>query len=294
MAVTTLPSSPSLEYYRKQAKALLHSCKSGDTASLNRVRAILPRLDPAEIALNDAHWIIAREHGFQSWTKFKEHIESAAVGSSDLNPASANGLGSESRAALDGIQPKEKRARPTTAMKGNSIGSDAVKAKTGKGWDEWFAILDEAGCAKMSHKEIVAVVSEHGVGPWWRQMVTVEYERAKGNRVMFQGCDGDFRSNASKTLNVPVQAVFDAWNDGDKRVKWLGRESLTIRKATPPKSLRITWGDGTNLDVNLFPKGDSKSTCGVESAKLAGPEAVEYRKIFWAAALERLKAYLES
>src|SRR5437762_2906251 len=83
------------------------------------------------------------------------------------------------------------------------------------------------------------------------------------------------------------------WNDADMRGKWLGKETLIIRKATSPKSLRITWGDGTNLDVNLFPKGDSKSSCGVEAAKLAGPEAVEERKAYWSAALDRLKTYLE-
>ncbi len=28
----------------------------------------------------------------------------------------------------------------------------AVKAKTGKDWQQWFAILDRAGAMKMSHK----------------------------------------------------------------------------------------------------------------------------------------------
>ncbi|MCJ7519417.1 MAG: DUF4287 domain-containing protein [Anaerolineaceae bacterium] len=32
------------------------------------------------------------------------------------------------------------------------ISSDAVKAKTGKSWDEWFALMDASGFAKMSHK----------------------------------------------------------------------------------------------------------------------------------------------
>jgi len=287
MSVTALPTSPNLEYYRKQAKALLHSCKSGDLTSVDRVRALIPRLDPADIALNDTQWIIAREHGFQSWAKFKEYIES--VGANGLGPSNIDDL----RQPLEEARKPAKKAAASANMKGNSTGSDAVKAKTGKSWDEWFAILDEAGCATMSHKEIVAVVSEHGVGSWWRQMVTVEYERARGNRVMFQGCDGDFRSNASKTLNVPVQIVFDAWNEADERAKWLGNETLTIRKATSPKSLRITWGDGTNLDVNLFPKGESKASCAVECAKLSGPNHVEERKVFWAAALDRLKVFLE-
>ena len=63
------------------------------------------------------------------------------------------------------------------------MSDEAVKAKTGKTWKEWFAILDKAGARKMTHKEIVQVLnSEHGVGPWWQQMVTVTYEHERGLR----------------------------------------------------------------------------------------------------------------
>ena len=47
----------------------------------------------------------------------------------------------------------------------------AVQSKTGKTWPEWFKVLDAAGARKMSHQQIVAVLSkQHGVGPWWQQM----------------------------------------------------------------------------------------------------------------------------
>lgn len=32
----------------------------------------------------------------------------------------------------------------------------AVQAKTGKNWQQWFAILDRADTMKMSHKEMAA------------------------------------------------------------------------------------------------------------------------------------------
>jgi hypothetical protein len=64
-----------------------------------------------------------------------------------------------------------------------SISSEAVKAKTGKDWPEWFAILDAADAQKMSHKEIVALLAEkYQVGSWWQQMVTVTYEQGRGLR----------------------------------------------------------------------------------------------------------------
>ena len=34
------------------------------------------------------------------------------------------------------------------------INSEAVQKRTGKSWDEWFAILDGAGAKTMTHQEI--------------------------------------------------------------------------------------------------------------------------------------------
>jgi len=55
-----------LEYYRKQAKALLGAAKAGDAAAVERIQRYSPKL-----ALNGAQLTIAREAGFASWTKLK-------------------------------------------------------------------------------------------------------------------------------------------------------------------------------------------------------------------------------
>ena len=169
----------------------------------------------------------------------------------------------------------------------------AVRTKTGKSWDEWFAILDAAGARSMNHKEIVAILDRHGVGPWWRQMVTVTYEQARGLREKHQTATG-YTANASRTIAVPVDRLFEAWTDEKLRNRWLPDAELTIRKATPGKSLRISWGDGTNVDVGLLAKGESKSQIAVEHAKLADAEAVGRAKEYWKRALDRLREILEA
>ena len=63
-----------LEYYRKQAKALLKSTKAGDAKSLERLRLHLPKLNQPP-ALHHAQLAIAREQGFPSWPRFKAFIE---------------------------------------------------------------------------------------------------------------------------------------------------------------------------------------------------------------------------
>jgi hypothetical protein len=75
---------------------------------------------------------------------------------------------------------------------------------------------------------------------------------------------------------------------------WLPGSGLTVRKATCPKSLRITWSDGTNVDVLITPKGDAKCSCSAEHSKLASAEEVAPLKAYWTAAMGRLKEYVEA
>lgn len=179
---------------------------------------------------------------------------------------------------------KEQRSAP--------IGDEAVRAKTGKAWAEWFAILDRAGCRKMSHPEIVACLDEHDIGGWWQQMVTVGYEQARGLRQKHQKADG-YAASASKTVNVPLADLYQAWHDARRR-RWLPDAAFTVRKATTDKSLRITWGDGaTSVEVNFYAKGDAKSQVAVQHNKLASAADVARLKEYWGAALARLKEVLE-
>ena len=91
-----------------------------------------------------------------------------------------------------------------------SISDAAVSTATGKGWKEWFSILDKAGARKMEHKAIARLLRDkQGVGDWWRQMVTVEYERVRGPRENYQSPEG-FRVSSGKTIAVPIENLFDA------------------------------------------------------------------------------------
>ncbi len=121
------------------------------------------------------------------------------------------------------------------------ISDDTVEAKTGKTWPQWLAVLDKAGARKMNHKEIVAHLSEHHpeVGGWWTQMVTVGYEQARGLREKHQKPEG-YEISSSKTVAVPIESLYRAWEDPKIRGRWLKEKTLVIRKATPSKSMRIT------------------------------------------------------
>ena len=61
---------------------------------------------------------------------------------------------------------------PTTKSQKPRMSDDAVQAKTGKNWSQWFAILDKAGAKEMSHQEIVKLLNSrvltwvHGGSRW--------------------------------------------------------------------------------------------------------------------------------
>jgi len=174
------------------------------------------------------------------------------------------------------------------------IGSDAVLAKTGRTWTEWIAALDKAGAGDWPHKRIAEHVHEEfGCPGWWSQMVTVGYEQAKGLRVKHQTATG-YNANASKTIAVPVAKLYKAWTDPKVRDKWLiGAKKIVVRKATPNKSMRITWTDGkTSLEVGFYPKGAGKSQVAVQHSKLSSVKDVEMMKKCWRGALDKLESQL--
>lgn len=71
-ASTRLPARPSLEQLRKLSKDLLRAWRDGDAGALQRVRSQKP--DVTEPMLADAQFVVAREHGFDSWPKLVHHL----------------------------------------------------------------------------------------------------------------------------------------------------------------------------------------------------------------------------
>lgn len=73
-----LPTKPNLEHLKKQAKDLLELIQQGDAAATERFRSLVSFSAPASLRLADAQHAIARDYGFPSWPKLKEHVESVA------------------------------------------------------------------------------------------------------------------------------------------------------------------------------------------------------------------------
>jgi ankyrin repeat protein len=81
----TLPDRPNLEQYKKQAKDLARDVAALVPAALERIHRHHPRLRALAqdqihtIALADAQFVLAREHGYDSWPQFAKHLETLHI-----------------------------------------------------------------------------------------------------------------------------------------------------------------------------------------------------------------------
>lgn len=168
--------------------------------------------------------------------------------------------------------------------------SDAViRDKTGCTWDRWVRTLDRLGAAEMSHRDVARLVSEKfKTGDWWSQTVTVGYERIKGLRARGQRRDGTYELSKSRTFDVPVEILFDAWADASSRKRWLDGAEVKVRTATAPKSMRLRWSDGSIIAIGFMPKGKSKSSVAVQHTKLPDKATVNRLKEYWSERLDAL------
>ena len=70
-----LPNRPSLTQLRKRAKELLEQLHKGDPHATERLRKY--KANASDPILADAQFVLAREHGFDSWPRLVHHIQAA-------------------------------------------------------------------------------------------------------------------------------------------------------------------------------------------------------------------------
>jgi len=173
---------------------------------------------------------------------------------------------------------------------------EKIRQRTGHGWEEWFAMLDEWGAERRSHREIARWVAEQqGVVPlaWNAQAVASSYELTRGLREVGEKDDG-FAITASRTVTAPVERVYESFIDSSARERWLPDAPLSQRTATRPKSVRFDWGDGsTRVHVTILARDEAKSTVALEHRRLPDAGEAARLKSYWRERLMTLKELLE-
>jgi hypothetical protein len=199
----------------------------------------------------------------------------------------------------------DQAAAPAPAGPVLATSDEAIRHRTGRGWEDWFDLLDAWGAADRSHREIARWLAERlEADPlaWSVQAVAVSYERARMGRAVGQRVDG-FAATASRTIGVDAETLFDAFMDESARADWLPDGQLRTRTSTRPRSARFDWNTGETRVLVTFdakvtkgtesPKSRAKTTVSVEHSRLADADEADKAKLRWREALTVLKTRLE-
>lgn len=166
------------------------------------------------------------------------------------------------------------------------VSDDAIRENTGRGWDEWVALVDAGPGRDAGHTAIAAwVAGEHGVSGWWAQSVTVGYERITGLRVPGQRPDGTFSVSRSRLLDVDRDALRALLDDDAGRADLAPGLTLVPRSRPGVKSPRFGVSDGDGAHgvamFSLDPAG-SRLRLTVTHERLGSAAEGELWKEFWA------------
>ena len=170
-----------------------------------------------------------------------------------------------------------------------------LRERTGRGWEEWFDLLDDAGMHGHPHREVSRYLAQlQGVDPlaWTTQVVVKGYERARGGQAVGQHDDG-FSVHVSRTVAVPADAALRVVADEAARGGWLPDVVLVPRRSTSARRLHFDVADGGGrVHVSVDPKDDGRCTVSVEHARLADAAAADAARTAWRARLDALRTLL--
>ena len=196
--------------------------------------------------------------------------------------------GAARRALLD--RPAGDGARPWASPPEHS--DDAIRAATGRGWDEWCDLIDAWPGHDDGHTAIAAWVHEHHgdhLTHWWAQSVTVGYERITGRRVPYQRADGSFAANRSRTVTADADELRAMLLDDEARADLFGGQETTLRSKPTTKALRFGFDPGMAI-VTLEPQRNGRVKIAISHEQLADLETTEEWRHWWGEWLDAIDA----
>lgn len=178
----------------------------------------------------------------------------------------------------------------------DTIGEEAVRRATGRGWDDWFTVMDRLGGGDHTERARRLGEAHPDLSGWWCQAVTVQYERARGLRAVHETSRG-FQVSVQRTLAGSVAEVWAAvldrllpgagWVEGAEWV--VDGVPVTVRIARDDQ-LRF-WRHApegrSTVVVTREARGD-RTVVRVQEEGLASRDAVEEARGRWRGALGRV------
>lgn len=172
----------------------------------------------------------------------------------------------------------------------------AITDATGLPWTRWAQILNDAGGAQLTHKQLAEVAHAAMPAPvvnggWWAQSVAVAYEQWIGRRVPGQAHDGTFQVSATRTVQGEMQEVFDRWCKHAENVTELDGTAIKDTPRISGTAKRLHWGvtlvDGSRGSVDVSQKSADKVLVSASQVNLNAADQVDRWRAAWKEHLKR-------
>lgn len=170
---------------------------------------------------------------------------------------------------VSALTPSAPAVKPADYARLAGMSDEALKAKTGCGWEKWVHSLDHVNASAWPHREIARYVREtYKQSSWWSQTIAVGYERVRGLREAGQRRGGGFVVNKSRTMESGVGTLYRWVREPRERAMWLPGVRVALRSATKNKVVRFTLTeDGTSLEVRPESKGRGRGVVTVNNSR---------------------------
>ncbi|MBR6459776.1 MAG: hypothetical protein IKS49_06430 [Actinomycetaceae bacterium] len=167
-------------------------------------------------------------------------------------------------------------------------------ATTGRSFDDWFDILDNAGAESWPHWKIKRYLGgKRKNDEWWASAVAEAYERARGSNP----AHSTYSAKATKTVAAGLAEVWGLIDNEDERRAWLDIE-LEERSRQAQSALYSELADGSKVTISLRENpratGSKNSTLvTIRHSGLANEASLDETKAFWRSALATLAATID-
>lgn len=182
------------------------------------------------------------------------------------------------------------KTRTQNAHSRSSSMNKQLVATTGRSFDDWFDILDNAGAESWPHWKIKRYLGgTRKNDEWWASTVAEAYERARG----FNPARSAYSARASKTIHANIKTIWKLIDDEGERRAWLDIE-VEERSRQTQSALYCELADGSKVTISL--RGNPRSTRNnrestlvtIRHSGLANEASLEETKAFWRSALATL------
>ena len=161
------------------------------------------------------------------------------------------------------------------------LSDEAIRAGSGKGWEDWCVLIDQFPRRADGHTAIAKHVRDDlGAGDWWSQGVTVGYERITGLRLPHQMPDGTFTANKSATVAIDADELRRLLLDDDDRAELFPNIPTALKSKLTAKAIRIAMGTGSAI-IRLEERSGGRTQIAIQHSQLPTFDDVEEWKFYW-------------